>query len=170
MEMDRFSISLPVFSDDIENPALRDSLKSLELVYGHKLQILDWGNGRIAVPYEISVDLPSLGNFEDIDIREKEHIILVFDLINYPLSAPKVFTDRLDFPKSNLAHLYIAVNNRPSGFCYVRGNADEWYANKRIEDLIIRISNWLRDAATGELTENGVSNLNRCDWRDTPVL
>ncbi len=155
MEMDRFSVNLPVFSSDIENPVLRDSLKSLEALNGHKLQILDWGNDKIAVSYEVGVDLPSLGNFEDIDIREKEPIILVFDLINYPLSAPKVFTDRLDFPKRNLAHLYIAVNNRPSGFCYVRGNADEWYANKRIEDLIIRISNWLRDAATGELTENG---------------
>lgn len=155
MEMEKFSTSLPVFSGVIENPALGDSLKSLESVYGNKLQILDWGNDRIAVPLEISVDLPSLGNFENIDIREKEPIILVFDLINYPLSAPKVLTDRLDFPKSNLAHLYIAVNNRPSGFCYVRGNADEWYANKRIVDLLIRISNWLRDAATGELTENG---------------
>jgi hypothetical protein len=144
-----------VFSGDIENPALKDSLKSLEAQNGYKLQILDWGNGKLAVPYEIGVDLPSLGNFENIDIREIESVILVFDLINYPLSAPKIFTNRLDFPKSNLAHLYIAVNNRPSGFCYVRGNADEWYANKRIEDLIIRISNWFRDAATGELTENG---------------
>lgn len=155
MEMDRFSISLPVFSGDIENPTLRDSLKSLEALNGHKLQILDWGNGKIAVTYEIGVDLPSRGNFEDVDIREKEPVILVFDLINYPLSAPKVFTDRLDFPKSNLAHLYIAVNNRPPGFCYVRERADEWYANKRVEDVIIRISNWLRDAAIGELTENG---------------
>ena len=153
--MDRFSISLPVFSGDIENPALRDSLESLEALNGYKLQILDWGNGRIAIPFEISVDLPSLGNFEDLDIREKEPIILVFDLIDYPLSAPKIFTDRLDFPKNNLAHLYIAVNNRPPAFCYVRGSTDEWYANKRIEDLLIRISNWLRDAATGELTENG---------------
>ncbi|MEN2282229.1 ThiF family adenylyltransferase [Algoriphagus sp. SE2] len=155
MEMDRFRVSLPVFSSDIENPALRDSLKSLEALNGSKLQILDWGNDKIAVPFNIGVNLPSLGNFENIDIREIEPIILVFDLINYPLSAPKVFTDRLDFPKSNLAHLYIAVNNRPPGFCYVRENADEWYANKRIDDLIIRISNWLRDAATGELTENG---------------
>lgn len=155
MEMEKFSGSLPTFSSVIENPALRDSLQSLEVLNGYKLQILDWGNGKIAVPYEISVDLPSLSNFENIDIREKEPIILVFDLVNYPLSAPKVLTDRLDFPKNNLAHLYIAVNNRPSGFCYVRGNPDEWYANKRIEDLVIRISNWLRDAATGELTENG---------------
>lgn len=155
MEMEKFSNSLSIFINDIENPVLQDSLKSLKKVTGDNLKILDWGNGRIAIPIEINIDLPSLGNFENLDIREIEPIVLVFDLINYPVSAPKVYTDRLDFPKNNLAHLYIAVNNRPPAFCYVRGNADEWYANKRIEDLVKRISNWLRDAATGELTENG---------------
>lgn len=155
MEMEKFSNSLSVFINDIENPVLQDSLKSLKKDAEDNLKILDWGNGRIAIPIEINIDLPSLGNFENLDIRVIEPIILVFDLINYPVSAPKVYTDRLDFPKNNLAHLYVAVNNRPPAFCYIRGNADEWYANKRIEDLLIRISNWLRDAATGELTEDG---------------
>nr|WP_315155651.1 ThiF family adenylyltransferase [uncultured Flavobacterium sp.] len=153
--MGKFSYSLLAFIGDIENPVLQDSLKSLEKFADKNFEILDWGNGKIAVPLEIKIDLPSLGNFQDLDIRDIEPIILVFDLINYPVSAPKVFTNRLDFPKNNLAHLYIAVNNRPPAFCYVRGNSDEWYANKRIEDLVIRICNWLRDAATGELTENG---------------
>lgn len=153
--MEKFSNSLSVFVDDIENPVLQDSLESLKKITNNDFKILDWGNGRIAIPLEINIDLPSLGNFENLDIREIEPIVLVFDLINYPVSAPKVYTDRLDFPKNNLAHLYVAVNNRPPAFCYVRGNADEWYANKRIEDLVIRISNWLRDAATGELTEDG---------------
>ncbi|UCS95229.1 ThiF family adenylyltransferase [Echinicola marina] len=155
MEMELFSTSLSVFAGDIENLELQDSLKSLEALIVGEVKILDWGNGRIAVPMEVSVDLPSLGNLEGLDIREVEPIILVFDLLNYPFSAPQVFTDRLDFPKNNLAHLYIAVNNRPPAFCYVRGNNDEWYANKRVEDLVVRISNWLRDAAVGELTEDG---------------
>lgn len=153
--MEKFSDRLPVFTNNIESPEIQDSLKSLRQIQGSEVRVLDWGNGRIAIPIEINIDLPNLGNFEDLDIRGKEAIILVFDLINYPVSAPKVYTDRLDFPKNNLAHLYVAVNNRPPAFCYVRGNPDEWYANKRIEDLVIRISNWLRDAATGELTENG---------------
>ncbi|MDM1044738.1 ThiF family adenylyltransferase [Myroides sp. 1354] len=153
--MEKFSDSLPLFTNDIENPEFQDSLKSLCQLQGDQVKILDWGNSRIAIPIEINIDLPSLGNFDDLDIREKEPVIFVFDLINYPVSAPRVYTDRLDFPKNNLAHLYVAVNNRPPAFCYVRGNADEWYANKRIEDLVIRISNWLRDGATGELTENG---------------
>ncbi|WP_165784741.1 ThiF family adenylyltransferase [Solitalea longa] len=153
--MEKFSDSLTIFANDVENPVLQDSLKSLERLIGDKVRILDWGNGCIAIPIEINVDLPSLGNFENLDIREAEPIIIVFDLINYPVLAPRVYTDRINFPKNNLAHLYVAVNNRPPAFCYVRGNADEWYANKRIEDIVIRISNWLRDAATGDLTENG---------------
>ncbi|WP_165689552.1 ThiF family adenylyltransferase [Elizabethkingia ursingii] len=153
--MEKFSNTLPIYTNDIENPVLQDSLESLNKMIGHKGKVLDWGSGKIAIPVEINVDLPSLGNFQDLDIRAVEPIILVFDLINYPVSAPRVYTDRHDFPKNNLAHLYVAVNNRPPAFCYVRGNADEWYANKRIEDLVIRIGNWLRDAATGELSENG---------------
>ncbi|MCT3800781.1 ThiF family adenylyltransferase [Elizabethkingia anophelis] len=155
MEMEKFSDTLPIYTNDIENPVLQDSLESLHKMIGYKGKVLDWGSDRIAIPVEINVDLPSLGNFQDLDIRAIEPIILVFDLINYPVSAPRVYTDRFDFPKNNLAHLYVAVNNRPPAFCYVRGNADEWYANKRIEDLVIRIGNWLRDAATGELSENG---------------
>lgn len=155
MEMERFSTGLPAYTLEIENPDLQDSLLSLKKLSGKKIKILDWGFDRISVPLELKIDLPSLGNFEDLDIRETEPVIIVFDLKNYPVTAPKVFTDRLDFPKNNLAHLYIASNNRPPAFCFVRGNADEWYANKRIEDLAARISNWLRDAATGELTTNG---------------
>lgn len=153
--MERFSTTLETFISQIENPALQGSLLSLEAYICKKIEILAWGYGQIAVPLEIGVDLPSLGNVDGIDIRQIEPIIMVFDLVNYPLKSPKVYTDRLDFPKNNLAHLYVAVKDRPPGFCYVRENSDEWYANKRIEDLLIRISNWLRDAALGELTEDG---------------
>ncbi|WP_163517948.1 ThiF family adenylyltransferase [Gelidibacter japonicus] len=153
--MERFSDSLPIFSDKIENPALQDSLNSLKILTKKSLSIHDWGNGRIGVPIVISVELPSLGNIDNIDIKAKEQIVLVFNLLNYPYEAPVVYTDRLDFPKDQLAHFYIAANNRPPAFCYVRCNRDEWYANKRIEDLIIRIANWLGDAAAGELNEDG---------------
>ncbi len=153
--MEKFSSILKEYSDNIENPDLLDSLKSLQTYTGTEIKILDWGYNKLAVALDIKIDLPSLGNFADLDIRPIEPIILVFDPINYPISAPRVYTDRLDFPKNNLAHLYVAVNGRPPALCYIRGNADEWYSNKRTEDLLIRISNWFRDAATGELTENG---------------
>ncbi|MDQ1166413.1 ThiF family adenylyltransferase [Flavobacterium sp. SORGH_AS_0622] len=153
--MEKFSRTLQQHAENIENPDLLDSLKSLENYIGNSTEILDWGHNKVAVALEIKIDLPSLGNFANLDIRATEPVILVFDKINYPISAPKVYTDRLDFPKNNLAHLYVAVNNRPPALCYIRGNADEWYSNKRIDDLLIRIRNWFRDAATGELTQNG---------------
>lgn len=155
MEVMTYSSTLQKYSGELENLFLKDSLASLEHLAGKKLDIFDWGNRRIAIPIEISVDLPSLGTYEDIDIRQTEPILLVFDIIDYPEKSPNIYTDRLDFPKNSLAHLYIANNNRPPAICYVRENADEWYSNKRIKDVIIRISNWFRAAAVGELTEDG---------------
>ncbi len=153
--MDKFSNTLTPFTGIIENDALSDSLHSLAVMTESELKMLDWGNDRLAIPIEVNVELPSLGNYKEINIRGVEPVVFVFHIKEYPFSAPIVFTDRLDFPKDRLSHLYIAVNGRPPAFCYVRGSTDEWYANKRIEDLVVRISNWLRDAATGNLTENG---------------
>ncbi|MDO3423479.1 ThiF family adenylyltransferase [Chryseobacterium sp. APV1] len=155
MEAMTYSNTLQKYSGEIENPYLKDSLASLERLVGRNLDILDWGNQRIAVPFEINVDLPSLGTYGNIDIRHIEPILIVFNIMDYPEKSPSIYTDRLDFPKNSLAHLYIANNNRPPAICYVRENADEWYANKRINDVIIRISNWFRAAAVGDLSEDG---------------
>ncbi|QPH40101.1 ThiF family adenylyltransferase [Pedobacter endophyticus] len=155
MEAEKFSNSLPDFTGEIVNPALQDSLLYLKNVLGDKFVIKEWDEYRIAVPVDIAVELPSLGNKDGIDISPSEPVIFTFSLRHYPAFSPTVLTDRLDFPKDKLAHLYIAKNGRPPAFCYVRGDSNEWYANKRINDLLIRIGNWLRDAATGELTENG---------------
>lgn len=151
----RFSDGLADFAGNIENPAVQDSLAFLSQVLGEHFRLLEWSERRVAVPVEIQVDLPSLGNYDNIDIQAVEPVIFVFDIDDYPSKAPMVFTDRLDFPKDKLAHLYIAVNGRPPAFCYVRGNSDEWYANKRVQDLVLRIGNWLRDAAAGELSSDG---------------
>jgi hypothetical protein len=103
----------------------------------------------------LAIDLPPLGTFEGIDIRSEEDVLFVFSLKGYRKLAPMVHSNRLDFPKNRLAHLYIAKENRPPAFCYVKGSTNEWYANKRITDLVIRIRNWLRDAASGQLVEDG---------------
>ncbi len=66
-----------------------------------------------------------------------------------------MFPDRLEFPKDFLGNLYIAQEGKPPRFCLVRDDINEWYSNKQIKDLIIRPSNWLRDAAAGELPLDG---------------
>lgn len=153
--MVKFSDRLPAYSCDIDNVTLQQTLHELAEMQQEPFKILEWDANSIAIPVDIAVELPPLGNYNGIDIREEEPVLFVFDKIRYPSVAPRVFADRVDFPKTKLAHLYIAKPGRPPGFCYVRGNNDEWYANKRIQDLSTRISNWLRDAATGELAGDG---------------
>lgn len=157
MEQDRFSSSLTSFDGKIENLVLQDSLSLLYNTLGiDSSRLYNWLDDRVALAIDINVSLPSLGNFDEIDIQVVEPVLIVFDKKLYPSSAPKIFTNRLSFPKNKLAHLYIAVHGRPPALCLVRGNMDDWYASKRITDLVIRIGNWMRDAATGELsTDNG---------------
>jgi hypothetical protein len=151
-----FSESLQQFSGKIENPLLEESILGLkQLVGSRNLRYYQWGDDAIALSLKVSVDLPPLGNYEGIDIRSREPILIRVDTKNYPSAPPMVFPDRLDFPKNSLAHLYVAKKGNPPGFCLIRGEITEWYSNKRLKDLYIRTSNWLRDAATGELTEDG---------------
>ena len=155
MAVSLFSNSLEPYQGAIDNEQLRDSLSQLVDSSGGLLTTLSWDDYWIAVPMTLSVDIPPLGTYHGIDIRSSEPVLLVFSLSQYPDTAPLVFTDRLDFPKDLLSHLYVASASKPPAFCYVRGSRDEWYANKRIQDLPIRICNWLRDAAAGELTQDG---------------
>jgi hypothetical protein len=152
MEQEKFSNSLIPFNGNIENPALQDSLSLLySTLEIDSSNLFEWSDSAVALAVDINVSLPSLGNYDGIDIQQIEPVLIVFNLKRYPTFAPRVYTDRLSFPKKQLAHLYIANNDRPPAFCLVRGNMDDWYAMKRITDLVIRIGNWMRDAATGEL-------------------
>ncbi len=156
MALGVFSKSLVAHTSTIKNLFLKDSLAGLEYFLGkEKINILKWDEQKIAIPITVEVQLPPHNTHENIDIRVKEEVLIVIDLLNYPTIAPIVFTDRLDFPKDKLAHLYVAKNGKPPAFCLVRGNINEWYANKRLKDVVIRTKNWLRDAAAGELTDNG---------------
>ncbi|MBX7109645.1 MAG: ThiF family adenylyltransferase [Chitinophagales bacterium] len=149
-----FSSTLTPFEGEIENKKLNDSIAELSSSLHKSLKKLIWDDNHIAICVKIPVELPPLGNAGNIDIRPNEPVIIAFDKNNYPSKAPKVFPDRTNFPKNQLAHLYVAKKNRPPGFCLIRGNIDEWFANKQIKDLLTRTSNWLRDAACGELTED----------------
>lgn len=151
-----YSQSLSIFTGSIINARLQESLQEISThTWGNALPVYNWSDRQIAVKLTVAVDLPPLGNAGNIDIRATEPVLIVFDLDDYPLKAPWVCPDRVDFPCAELGHMYVSHNERPCGFCLVRGSMDDWYANKRPKDLITRISNWLRDGATGDLNEDG---------------
>lgn len=140
----------------VTNPRLLDSLRALAVYLKQpRLRPLQWDEDYLAIPLLVAVDLPPLGNADNLDIRSQEPVLLVLHRTRYPAVTPRVYPDRLGFPKDRLAHLYVAAPGRPPGFCLVRGDFSEWYATKRLPDVVTRTRNWLRDAATGELTQNG---------------
>ena len=153
------SNTLPAFTGDITNELLLETLSKLRELAGYSdLPTLQLREGWIAVPVKLMVDLPPLGTVAGLDIREQEPIMLGFSLDNYPGTAPRVYTNRPDFPKSIVPHMYLPTDSLPAGFCLVKGGSvalNEWYANKTIKDVLIRIANWLRDAGAGVLAVDG---------------
>lgn len=153
MAQELFSDSLEKFTGTIANSRLAESLQNLQNYLGlEQLNIYSWDDDSIAASLTLDIELPPLGNYEDLDIQAEEPILVVISTKYYPGIAPRVYPDRLSFPKNNLAHLYVAKGGKPPAFCIIRGNIDEWYSNKQLKDLVIRTENWLRDAATGDLT------------------
>ncbi|RZL04202.1 MAG: thiamine biosynthesis protein ThiF, partial [Hymenobacter sp.] len=151
-----FSHSLRRDNRPVTNPQLAESLRCLAQCLGVKaLKPLAWDDDHIAIALMVDVELPPLGNYDGLDIRAQEPVLLVLSRAHYPTKTPAMYPDRLNFPKNQFAHLYVAAPGRPPGFCLVRGDFKEWYANRRLSDVVVRTRNWLRDAATGELAVDG---------------
>jgi len=110
-----------------------------------------WNNDYVGISLDVHVNLPTRGTVGNVDIRSREPIILLFNKNRYPLQAPSVYSNRLDFPKDRLPHL----NPRPKGttanFCLYRGNLDAWFLEHSLIELVDKTRSWLEDAASGNL-------------------
>lgn len=154
MAQNLYSKKLKIYSREL-SPEIQLSIQNIKsLLNKRKLDILEWDKNSVAISVVLEIQLPPRGNYQDIDIREKEPVLIVFNKSSYPCKAPRAFSDRLDFPKKKLAHLYVSKNGKPAPFCLTRGNLDEWFAEKEIRDYILQIKSWLCDAASGELASD----------------
>src|SRR4030095_14625109 len=93
-----FSSTLSPFTGEIENKKLKESLSDLSSYLHKSLKKLVWDENHIAISVTVPVDLPPLGNADNIDIRSNEPVLIVCDQNTYPSKAPKVFPDRTNFP------------------------------------------------------------------------
>lgn len=109
----------------------------------------------IVVPVVYSVSLPSRGAVDGVDIREQEPILIRLSLTSYPHAAPFLLSDRKDFPRSRLSHLYFTTDDEPARLCLVRNNPHEWFATIKLRDFLDVGGQWLYKAATGQLDEDG---------------
>ena len=121
----------------------------------NEFEIYQLDKFRVAVALELDINLPSRGTSNNIDIKEKEPILLVFCLAKFPNLAPVVKSNRKDFPVEKLSHLYVVKDNSAPSLCLVRGDTDEWFANRQIQDLITVVKQWFAKAASGQLAEDG---------------
>jgi len=116
-----------------------------------KIDALYWNKDYTAIPIELKIELPTRGPVGGIDIRKVEPVILLFHKVYYPYKAPSAWSNRPDFPASQLPHLNPTKPGRPANFCLHRGSIDNWFAEHSLLDFIDRICGWLRDAARDRL-------------------
>ncbi len=122
---------------------------------GQAAPVLHWNTTFVAVPLTVDVELPGRGPVNGIDIRKQESILLLFDKELFPYVAPRVYADRLDFPKTKLPHINATARGVPAWLCLHRGSIDAWFAEHTIFDLVDRAARWLRDAARNRLVPEG---------------
>lgn len=108
-------------------------------------------NGFIGISFNVEVPIPTRGAVNGNNIREEEPIFILIDPAFYPYKAPIAFSDRMDFPSEKLPHLNPVPKGFPANFCLHRGNLNEWFCEHGIEDYVIRIISWLRDASRNRL-------------------
>jgi len=119
------------------------------------LEVYALDEQNIALKVNLTVSIPSKGTVNGTDIRTQEPLLIKFNLAEYPEKAPHVMSDRTDFPKKFLSHLYYSPQGEPATLCLVRNSLDEWFASKKLEDLYLVAEQWFYKAAIGKLNIDG---------------
>jgi hypothetical protein len=146
-DFEKYNEELPI--------AIQETIQDIVVLFEKDaIDVLKINDFTICIPLSIEVNLPSKGTHDNIDIRQFEPILIYFNINNYPNAAPRIKSDRKDFPSSNLSHLYAVTSGEPPVLCLVRENLDEWFANRRISDLVFVAKQWFSKAANGLLSED----------------
>lgn len=144
----------PIEPDELLPPTIKDAINLLRTAYP-EIQIYLWDTHYIAIALAVSVSLPFEGPVNDVEVREEEPIILLLHRDYYPQYGTRVSSNRRDFPRDQLPHLYVTATSRPVTFCLHPESLDEWMVERTILDLVNRVRMWLFDAATDALITSG---------------
>ncbi len=88
------------------------------------------------------------------DIRVNEPIALYYVANTVNTSAPKIFSERADFPR-DLPHLNPVAATNPVFPCLAREGINTLYKRVGIQGFLARASRWMFDAAYGLLDKDG---------------
>lgn len=87
-------------------------------------------------------------------IGTDERIAFKYRADSIGLQAPKVYSERSDFPKT-LSHLNPVRETTPAYLCLSRDGSQNIYDRGGITAIVERVSQWLTDAAYGRLDKDG---------------
>ncbi len=150
-----YSQKLEVYSGPL-SPAVEQAIIDIKQYFGvSDLKVLSFDRWHIVIPVTYEVSLPSNGAVNNIDIRPEEPMLIKLSLEDYPNFAPFILSDREDFPKSQLSHLYFTEESEPARLCMVRETPNEWFARIKMSDFLDVGQQWLYKAGTGLLNEDG---------------
>ena len=117
-------------------------------------------DGRALIYFEIETDTllePVARNILDIEPITLRY----FQPNQVGRIAPVVLSGRPDFPR-DLLHLYPTPNNQPASLCLARAGLQTIYDVSGIWGVVMRLLDWLNDAKTETLFEDG--------WDPVPYL
>lgn len=96
----------------------------------------------------------------DSRIQPVEPIAFVYRTSSIGLDAPRIYSDRADFP-ADLPHLNLVERDSPVSICIARDGTQMLYDQGGIAAVIEELTKWMTDAAAGQLQHDG--------WEPTPV-
>lgn len=148
-----FSDSLNLYDGDLPaevETAVSEIRKYFE---SDDLKVFSWSSNSVVVAASYNVSLPARGAIDNL-IRATEPILVRISLKKYPEKSPAILSDRKDFPKNRLPHLYYTPEDKPAILCLVRDSLDQWFATITIADFLLIGSQWFYKAATGRLLDD----------------
>lgn len=149
-----YSTSLIKYSGELPQFVI-SIIKSIRDYFGiAELQILQLSNEYIVIPIKFSVSVPPNGPVDGIDIRSVEPVLIQLSLLS-SFKSPAILSDRKDFPREKLSHLYAMGKGVPAKLCLIRGDAHEWFAGQQINNLLDTANMWFYKAVTGQLNTDG---------------
>lgn len=127
------------------------AIQEVKLYFNQEdLEVYLWDEYNIVIAAKFEVSLPSRGSVGNL-ILSTEPILIKISLEKYPERAPRIMSDRKNFPKNRLPHLYYSPENEPAILCLVRDNLNHWFATVTITDFLFVGSQWFYKAAIGAL-------------------
>ena len=148
-----YSDSLIKYDGEISQ-AVSEAINEIKAYFKQDdLIVYQWDKFNLVVSVKYEVSLPSRGSVGNL-ILSKEPVLIKISLANYPESAPMILSNRKNFPKNRLPHLYYRPENEAAALCLVRDNLNQWFATVTISDFLFIGSQWFYKAATGTLLKD----------------